>query len=178
MHKGRITVAVIAGIGLLSTLFPWIEVWEMGMERGIVYDLGTRLEYGFQSWYGYLAMFFFMLIAAFALMGKKGNMIAKGIPKMAILVLSGLILLEGILILIIAGLSVTLSPQAGIYIMMIVSLCTAVAPYLFKADGTVEIPSVKEVIDDIEDSAEIVEDKAEAAADKIEDKYGLEVTHL
>lgn len=170
MHKGRLSVAILAGIGVLTVLFPWAEVQKKGMEMGFAYDLGSENIYGFQNWMGYTAIILFGLIAAFALIGKKDKMIAKGFPKMGILIFSGLIFLEGLLILLAFLFMPLMDAKIGVYLLMLVALLTAVAPYLFKADGSIAVPDVQEVMDDIEDSAEIVEDKVEDIADKVEDK--------
>ncbi|MFT4602009.1 MAG: hypothetical protein ACI857_002195 [Arenicella sp.] len=171
MHKGRITVAVIAVIGMLSLVFPWVEISKSGMESGFVFDFGMETWYGFQTWYGDLASVLFLVIGLVSVLGKREKMIAKGFPKMTILVASGLLLLEGILILIVAAISLKITAEAGVYLMMIAALATAAAPYLFKSDGTVGVPTLKEVADDIEDSADIVEDKVEDIADKFEETF-------
>jgi hypothetical protein len=171
MHKGRTTVAILAGIGIVATLFPWIDIWVKGMESGFVFDLGITIYYGFQTWYGLLSCIFFAVIAAFALLGNKKQMISKGFPKMSILVFSGLALLEALILLAVAGFSDKITALPGVYIVGFVSLATAAAPYLFKSDGTVGVPKLEEVIDDIEDSAEIVEDAVEDLGDKIDDKF-------
>lgn len=171
MHKSRITVSILAGIGVLATLFPWLEIWVKGMESGFVFDFGMSINYGFQTWYGILSCVFFLLIAAFALIGDRKQIIAKGFPKMGILVLSGLGLLEVLILLAVAGFSDKITALAGIYLIGFVNLITAAAPYLFKADGTVGVPKMNEVMDDIEDSADIVEDSVEDLSDKIEDKF-------
>lgn len=170
MHKGRLTVAVLAGLGVITVLFPWAEVQKKGMEMGFAYDFGIDNVYGFQTWMGYTAIILFVLIAAFALIGKKDKMIAKGFPKMAILIFSGLVFLEGLLILLAFLFMPLMDAKIGVYLIMLVSLLTAVAPYFFKADGTVAVPEVEDVMDDIEDSAEIVEDRVEEIADQVEDK--------
>ena len=171
MHKGRITVASISGLGILSLVFPWVEISNSGMHSGFVLDLGIEVSYGFQLWYGQLAAAIFAIIAFAAILGKRENMIAKGFPKMTILVASGLLFFEGLLILIVAAMSTKLTAEAGTYVLMFAAVLAAIAPYLFKADGTVHVPEIKDVIDDIEDSADIVEDKAEEIADKIEDRF-------
>lgn len=169
MHKGRITIAIIAGIGFLLVLFPWMEETVTGSIIGLHNISGTEVYYGFQTWYGQMAALLFVVIAIVALIGKKSTMIAKGFPKLAILVVSGIIFLEGIVIFSISGFSSHFTAQAGVYGILILALATALAPYLFKADGTVHIPKVKDVIDDIEDSADIVEDKIEDITDRVED---------
>jgi hypothetical protein len=171
MHKGRITVGGIAALGIIALLFPWVEVSKSGMEAGFVFDFGMETWYGFQLWYGQLAAGIFAVIALAAVIGKKENMIAKGFPKMTILVASGLLLLEGLLILVVAGMSDKITAEPGIYVLIFAAVLAAIAPYVFKADGTVHVPEIKDVMDDIEDSADIVEDKAEEIADKIEDKF-------
>ena len=60
---------------------------------------------------------------------------------------------------------------AFVVIIGFASLATAAAPYLFKSDGTVGVPRLEDVIDDIEDSADIVEDAVEDFGDKIDDKF-------
>ncbi|MEO9532304.1 MAG: hypothetical protein ABJG68_08765 [Crocinitomicaceae bacterium] len=170
MHKGRITLAILAGIGFLLIVFPWMEETVNGSKVGFPNIAGSEVYYGFQTWYGQMASLLFAVIALFALIGKRDTMIAKGFPKMTVLATSGILFLEGIVIFSITGFSTHFTAQAGVYGILILALATAVAPYLFKADGTVHIPNVKDVVDDIEDSADIVEDKFEDISDKVEDK--------
>lgn len=170
MHKGRVTVAVMAGIGMFSSFLPWAFVTMNGKEFGFNKTFGTFRQLGVDSWLGYTNLVFFSIILVMALLGNKKNMIAKGFPKMSILVMSGLAFLLTIGVLIVFALSDYNDPLIGVYLAMAASLLTAATPYFFNADGSVDIPTVKEVIDDIEDSAEIVEDKVEDIADKVEDK--------
>jgi hypothetical protein len=171
MHKGRITVAIIAGVGLLTLFFPWIEITDFSVDRGIVLNKTTEVYYGFQTWYGQLAGLLFAVIGILALVGKTDVMISKGFPKITILGACAVLLLEAITIFAICGFTKNYTVQAGVYGIIIVSLIAAIAPYLFKADGTVHLPKVKNVLDDIEESAEIVEDKIEDITEKIEDKF-------
>lgn len=171
MHKGRITVAVIAGIGLLTMFFPWMEITDFNVDRGIVLNTQTDVYYGLQTWYGQLAGLLFAVIGIVAIAGKKGTMIAKGFPKITILGASAILLVEAVTIFSVCGFTKNYTVQAGVYGIIIVALAAAIAPYLFKADGTVHIPNVKDVMEDIEDSADIVEDKVEDITDKIEDKF-------
>lgn len=170
MHKGRISVAVMAGIGMFASLLPWRTVTIDGSEFGFNFNMEPLTQYGIDTWLGYVNIILFLVIAVAALIGPKEKMIAKGFPKMTILVVSGLALLFSGFVIIAYALSKYDSAQIGVYLALVASLLTALTPYFFNADGSVDMPTVKEVIGDIEDSAEIVEDKVEDIADKVEDK--------
>jgi len=171
MHKGRITVAIIAAVGIIAAFLPWFEFTPDLSKFGFNIEMGPTTSSGVSGFAGIISIVFFLVIAAFALIGKKEKMIAKGFPKMGILIMSGLILLGTIIVLTVCMVSSELVAKMGVYITMILSLVTAIAPYVFKADGTVHVPEIEDVMDDIEDSAEIVEDKVEDIADKVEDKF-------
>ena len=169
MHKGRIAIAILSGIGVLSAILPWrvVELPDLSfigfgdLGNGIT-QLGTDLKLG------YVTMALFAVIIILALAGKKEQMVAKGFPKMGILVLSSLLAIFHLITMIIYLISEYNSPAWGLYTAVIVSIVLVGLPYIFKADGTVSIPSAEEVADDIEDSAEIIEDKVEDVADRIE----------
>lgn len=170
MHKGRITVAIMAGMGMLASFLPWRSVSIDGAEFGVNFNFGNFKQLGVDTWLGYLNIALFLVILIMALAGKKEKMIAKGFPKMTILVVSGLALLFSVFVLIVYAMSKYDSALIGVYLALVASLLTAATPYFFNADGSVDVPTVKEVMDDIEDSADIVEDKVEDIADKVEDK--------
>ena len=174
MHKGRITVAVLAGIGMFASFLPWRSVTINGADFGLSFNMAPVKQLGVDTWLGYVNITFFLVIAIMALAGKKQNMIAKGFPKMTILVVSGLAFVFTAFVLIAYALSNYDSAQFGVYLALIAALLTAATPYFFNADGSVDMPTVKEVMNDIEDSADIVEDKVEDIADKVEDKLGLD----
>ena len=172
MHKGRISIAVLAAIGAFSAILPWRVVELPDLSFIGFGDLGNSItQLGIDLKIGYFTIALFAVIIGLALAGKKENMVAKGFPKMGILVISGLLTVFHLVIMIIYLVSEYNSPAWGLYTAFIVSLVSVGLPYIFKADGTVAIPSVEEVADDIEDSADIIEDKMEEIEDKIEDRF-------
>lgn len=170
MHKGRITVAIMAGIGMFASFLPWRSVEIDGSEFGMNFNFGNFKQLGVDTWLGYVNIALFLVILIMAIVGSKQKMIAKGFPKMTILVVSGLALIFSAFVLVAFALSEYDTALVGVYLALFASIFTAATPYFFNADGTVDMPSVKEVMDDIEESAEIVEDKVEDIADKVEDK--------
>ena len=161
MHKGRLVLAILGGLGIISTFLPWItntpdfskyglnfsaSVTESGMDNNIIASINIICFIG---------------IIAFSILGKRTQMVSKGIPKMGILMLSGLLLLGSLIFLLACGVSSELEAEIGLLIIPFLSITCVFIPYVFKSNGSVEIPTVKSVIDDIEESAEIVEDKAE-----------------
>lgn len=172
MHKGRISIAVLAAVGAFSAILPWryVELPDLsfiglGSLAGGVNQLGIDLKLG------YVTILLFAIIAILALVGNREKMVAQGFPKMGILVLSGLLSAYHLIVMIIFFINEYQSPSWGLYTAVIVSIVMMGLPYIFKSDGSVSIPSVKEVADDIEDSADIIEDKVEDIADKIEDRF-------
>jgi hypothetical protein len=172
MHKGRIAIAILAAIGVFSAILPWRSVELPDLSFIGFSDLGSSItQLGIDLNIGYVTIILFIGIAILALIGKKEKMVAKGFPKMGILVLSGLLTAFHLIVMIIFFLNDYQSPAWGLYTATIVSVVSMGLPYIFKADGTVAIPSADEIADDIEDSADIIEDKVEDIADKIEDKF-------
>ena len=170
MHKGRITVAIMAGIGMFASFLPWRSVNIDTSEYGFNFNFANFKQLGVDTWLGYVNIALFLVIIIMALVGSKEKMIAKGFPKMTILVVSGLALLFTAFVLVAYALSTHDTALVGVYLALFGSILTAATPFFFNEDGTVDMPSVKEVIDDIEESADIVEDKVEDIADKVEDK--------
>ena len=171
MHKGRITVAIIAAIGMLAAFFPWIQNTPDLSVYGFNIQVDAQTSSGIQGVVGIISLILFAIVAGIALIGKKEKMISKGFPKMGILVISGLIFLGILIVLAACMVTSTLEAKFGVYLTLIISVLSALAPYLFKADGTVAVPTIKEVADDIEDSADIVEDEIEEITEKVEDKF-------
>ena len=162
MHKAKIGVIVNAGIGIFSSVFPWREV--------TIFSRSVSQK-GIDDWFGFVVITTFVLIAILALLGKKDQHIQKGIPKMGILVLSGLTLLFCLFLEAAFAMQEFTSPAWGLHLALFMSVLTLVTPYIFRANGEMEMPTVKELKADIEESADIVEDKVEAIADKIEDVF-------
>jgi hypothetical protein len=172
MHKGRITIAILAAIGVFSAILPWRVVELPDLSFIGFGDLGNSItQLGTDLKIGYVTMILFTVIILLAVIGKKEKMVAKGFPKMGILVISGLLTVFHLVITIMYAISEYNSPSWGLYTALIVSIVSLGLPYIFKSDGTVAIPSVEEVADDIEDSADIIEDKVEDVADRIEDRF-------
>jgi hypothetical protein len=156
---------------MLAAFFPWIQHTPDLSVYGFNIQVDAQTSSGIQGVVGIISLILFAVVAGIALIGKKEKMIAKGFPKMGILVISGLIFLGILIILAACMVTDTLEAKFGVYLTLIISVLTALAPYLFKADGTVAVPKIEEVADDIEDSADIVEDEIEEIAEKVEDKF-------
>lgn len=155
------TVVVLAGLGLVSSILPWREA-----------DIfGRTLRFkGIDDWQSYVAIALFVAAAALTMIGKKEAIIKKGIQKFGILIMSGLLVLFFLFLEGAWAMHDLYSPSYGLHLGLFASLGLMLAPFLFKADGSVSIPSVKEIVADVEDNAEVFEDQVEDIADKIEDK--------
>lgn len=153
----------LGALGIISTFLPWrtVEIPFFGMKLNFK---------GIDHWPGYVAIIIMAIIVALAIMGKKEEGIGKGVPRMGVLILSGLGFLFGLFLIGAYMMNEFDSPAFGLYLFILASLGALVVPFIFKADGSVHMPSAKEIADDIEDNAEVFEDTVEDFADKIEDK--------
>ncbi|MCB9225377.1 MAG: hypothetical protein R2780_00445 [Crocinitomicaceae bacterium] len=172
MHKGRITIAVLAGIGVLCSIMPWrvIEIPYMGIP-GLGDNLNGLIQMGTDVKLGFVTITLFLVIGLLALVGKKDKMIAKGFPKMGVLIISGLLVLFHLIVAVAFTINDFQSPAWGLYLAAIVSLLTMGVPFLFKSDGSLTVPTSKEIEKEIEVNADIIEDQVEKIEAKIEDKF-------
>lgn len=175
MHKGRITIAIIAGIGVLTSILPWrvIEIPYMGIP-GLGENLNGLSQQGIDVQLGFVTITFFLVIALLALVGKKDKMVAQGFPKMGILIISGLSAIFHLIVAVTYTLNDFQSPAWGLYLAVVISILSMGVPFLFKSDGSITVPTSKDIEHEIENSAEIIENKVEQIADKIEDRFDKE----
>ncbi|MEX1000544.1 MAG: hypothetical protein WDZ35_00365 [Crocinitomicaceae bacterium] len=171
MHKGRITLIVASIIGVFSIFLPWV-VRDMSGLKSIGIDIEKEnithvTQLGLDTNYIFVGLIGFALIALVSIMGDRSKMISKGIPKMSVLVISGLLSLFHLFLIIVLLLTKYESPTFGVYLAFSVSLIALIVPYLFKANGEFDIPSGKEISRDIEENVEVIEEIADEAEDSI-----------
>lgn len=172
MHKGRITLIIVSVIGMISAFLPWRTVSLAGLKSlGLSVGKDSLSQLGIDLNLGYVSLIGFFIIGIVAFLGNREKMISQGIPKMSVLVLAGLLGVYHLFVVIIFLLTKHESPSFGLYLALAASLLAVIVPYVFKPSGEFDIPSRKEIADDIEDSAEIIEEIADDVEDRIEDRF-------
>lgn len=179
MHKSRTALLITSGLGMISTLFTWRLYDQIGEKAdeagmsGFISDLNLEAELvaenGIDIKWGFVTLALFAIIMLIAAMGKKDQALGTGSTKFALLVISATNVIYHIAIISLILIAAYKTPGFGLYIAFTLSLVAMILPYLFNKSGAFDPMTPKEIVKDIEQSADDFEDKAEEVGDKIED---------
>ncbi|UKN00961.1 hypothetical protein K6119_14595 [Paracrocinitomix mangrovi] len=168
MHLSRTIIAILSGIGIISTLMPWYSI-----DQGAIFGFGgidaaMSFETGITAGVGYVSIILYLASAFIVVVGDRKQPLQPGFQKMGVLVTAGILVLYQIILISIYKIQNHVEPSYGLYISFAVSILLVPVQFFFKKDGSVGMPTKDEIEDSLEESADIIEDVVEDISDRFD----------
>lgn len=130
MHKQRITLLIFCGLGVLAAFFTW--------------ERTTDFKSGFELGHGWVSFVLFAMAALIsALFGEKTKPLANFARKMVLLIGASVSVFM-VFVLLYIGLKFS---SFGLYLSLLCAGVVMLLPVVFKADGTVVLPTKANIKD-------------------------------